>query len=39
MQTDIHAADFVAYEGPLPDSEEYRAAQAKFDGCLGEERG
>ena len=34
MKTDVNVAEFVVYEGPLPDSDEYQAAQAAFDGCL-----
>lgn len=29
---------FVPYTGPLPDSDEYKAAVAVFDGCLGERK-
>lgn len=29
---------FVPYTGPLPDSDEYKAEVAKFDGCLKNER-
>lgn len=31
---DIASRDWLPYAGPLPDSEEYKAAQAQFDGCL-----
>lgn len=31
--------DFDAYTGPLPDSDEYKAAQAKYAGTLGNEAG
>jgi len=27
--------EWLPYTGPLPDSDEYKAVQAKFDGCLG----
>jgi hypothetical protein len=27
---DVNSAQFVPYEGPLPDSEEYKAEVAKF---------
>ncbi len=33
-QMDYNAAEYVPYEGPLPDSDEYRAAVAAYDGCL-----
>ena len=32
------SVEFVPYEGPLPDSETYKARQAEFDGVLGEEK-
>jgi hypothetical protein len=31
---DCNAAEWVVYDGPLPDSEQYKAAVAEFDGCL-----
>ncbi len=34
MKTDVNTPEFVVYEGPLPESDEYKAAQAAFDGCL-----
>jgi hypothetical protein len=34
MKTDPNSIEFLPYEGPLPDSDEYRAAQAQFDGVL-----
>lgn len=33
-QVDYDAVEVVPYTGPLPDSEEYKAAAAQFDGCL-----
>lgn len=30
--------EFAVYDGPLPTSDEYRAAVAKFDGALADER-
>ena len=32
--SDYDAKEFEPYVGPLPDSEEYKAAQSAFDGCL-----
>lgn len=29
-----HSKEFVQYTGPMPDSEEYKAACAVFDGCI-----
>lgn len=34
FQEDVTAKVFEPYTGPLPDSEEYKAAAAVFDGCL-----
>ena len=31
---DMNEAAFVAYSGPLPSSDEYREAAAKYAGCL-----
>jgi hypothetical protein len=31
---DINAAELEPYAGPLPDSDEYRAEVARFDGCM-----
>lgn len=31
---DLDAREFIPHTGPLPDSAEYRAAVAVFDGCL-----
>lgn len=31
MKTDVNVAEFFPYGGPLPESNEYRAAQAQFD--------
>ncbi len=31
---DYNKAEFVPYDGPLPDSDEYRDAVAKYDGVL-----
>lgn len=33
---DIDAPEVIPYEGPLPDSAEYRSEVAKFKGCLKE---
>jgi hypothetical protein len=38
MKTDIGVQEFEPYAGPLPDSDEYRAEAARFDGVLGEKR-
>ena len=35
---DINEPALVPYTGPLPDSDEYRAAVAEFDGCLADEK-
>jgi hypothetical protein len=32
---DCHERVYVPYEGPLPDSDEYRAEAARFKGVLG----
>lgn len=34
IDSDYDAKEFEPYTGPLPDSDEYKAAQAAFDGCL-----
>jgi hypothetical protein len=36
MGVDPNAKSFYAYTGPLPDSDEYKAAVAAFDGCLSD---
>jgi hypothetical protein len=36
-QWDLDAPIFVAYDGPLPDSPEYRAAVRRFEGVLNED--
>lgn len=30
----LDSQEFVIYDGPLPDSDEYKADVAKFEGCL-----
>jgi len=34
LQFDMDAAEWETYAGALPDSDEYKAAVAKFDGCM-----
>lgn len=34
FQMDMDAQEWEAYTGPLPDSAEYKAAVAVYDGCL-----
>ena len=34
FQQDANSKEWEPYSGPLPDSEEYKAAVAVFDGCL-----
>lgn len=34
IDSDYDAKEYEPYTGPLPDSDEYKAAQAAFDGCL-----
>lgn len=34
LQMDYDSRQFVIYDGPNSESDEYKAAQAKFDGCL-----
>lgn len=38
LQADLDAKEWLPHTGPLPDSEEYKAMVAKFDGCLQHER-
>lgn len=35
---DYTSAEWEPYTGPIADSDEYRAAQARFDGCLGADK-
>ena len=37
QQASFDSPEFEIYSGPLPDSEEYRSAAAKFDGVLGKQ--
>lgn len=37
VHMNYQSADWLPYEGPLPDSDEYRAAQAQYAGCLTQE--
>ncbi len=39
FQLDTDKQAYVAYEGPLPESEEYKAAQQKFAGALSGDHG
>lgn len=34
VQTDCDAAEYEPYDGPLPDSDEYKIKQKRFEGCL-----
>ena len=34
VNQDYNSADWVPYTGPVADSDEYRAAQARYAGCL-----
>lgn len=31
---DYESAEFTPYEGPTPDSQEYKMEEAEFEGCL-----
>lgn len=35
IKTDVFQQAYEVYDGPLPDSEQYKAAQAQFEGSLG----
>lgn len=39
QQDSFDTQEFTIYDGPLPNSEEYLSAAAKFDGVLGEDAG
>lgn len=38
LEEDLDSKLYVEYSGPLPESDEYKAAEKQFEGCLGEKK-